>query len=154
MLVVGHADGAVSAWEVSAGTVARRWQMTTGNEVIAIGAAGDAIAVARRDRVVTILDEARRRLLLGTWGGGIVVVDVDSGRVVRTLDGHTRLVGGLAVDASNGLVASASRDGSVRLWDLESGAGLATVVRRDAGADRSGRRDPVLPIPGPSVTRQ
>ena len=93
-----------------------------------LGSIGSVFAIAA--------DAARRRLLLGTWSGGIVVVDLESGQEVRTLDGHTRVVGGLAVDESNGLLASASRDGSVRLWDLASGAGLATVVRRDAGAER------------------
>lgn len=158
LLVVGQADGVVSAWDVKAGSVARAWVTPPGSEVTAIGAVTDAIAVARRDRVLTLLDadtgdvrrrldavtsvfaiaadDARRRLLLGTWRGGILVVDADSGRSIRALDGHTRVVRGLAVDRTNGLLASASRDGSVRLWDLESGAGLATLARRDAGAEQ------------------
>ncbi|MDB5075919.1 MAG: repeat protein, partial [Chloroflexi bacterium] len=50
-----------------------------------------------------------------------------SGRLRATLAGHTALVWAVALSGDGRLAASGSFDGSVKLWDAESGACLHTL---------------------------
>jgi WD40 repeat protein len=52
------------------------------------------------------------------------------------LKGQTRLIGGIDFSPDGRTLASASRDGSTRLWDVASGHWLATVGSRTPGAER------------------
>jgi WD40 repeat protein len=49
--------------------------------------------------------------------------DPASGKVIRTLPGHTSLVVGVAFSPDGKTLASASRDGTILLWDLEAALG-------------------------------
>ena len=78
-----------------------------------------------------------------------VVISVVEARVVKLLQGHTKEVAELAaVPAAPRLLASLSRDGNLRLWDLPSETCLASLqtdgtclVRGGGGAaGRAGRR--------------
>lgn len=58
------------------------------------------------------------------------------GRIARTLRGHTDLVGALVFSPDGTQLATASRDATVRIWDLASGArdGSLRVVSLATGA--------------------
>jgi WD40 repeat protein len=43
---------------------------------------------------------------------------VDTGRVLRTLEGHTSYVDGVAITADGKRAVSASLDGTLKVWDL------------------------------------
>ena len=47
--------------------------------------------------------------------------DVDTGRYVRAFKGHRAPIADMTVDASGGLLASASADRSARVWDVDGG---------------------------------
>src|SRR5262249_41792516 len=81
-----------------------------------------------------------RTLALGgtgqTWGpaegrnliDGIADLwDLERGRVRATLRGHLQGVASMGLSADGRLLATASRDGTVRLWDTAKGAHVATI---------------------------
>jgi hypothetical protein len=55
------------------------------------------------------------------------VWDLDSGRVLSTLQGHANSVSACAVTPDGRRVVSASYDKTLKVWDLESGRELATL---------------------------
>src|SRR6266702_3754784 len=50
----------------------------------------------------------------------------NDGRQIRTLEGHGHAVVGLAYSRNGRWVASASRDGTAKVWDANSGQDLLT----------------------------
>jgi WD40 repeat protein len=63
----------------------------------------------------------------GGGDGTLRLWEVDSGRLVATLQGHTGGVFGVAFSADSQLVASGSFDGTVRLWEAQRGSCLRTL---------------------------
>jgi WD40 repeat protein len=61
------------------------------------------------------------------------VWDLESGRELRTLAGHSSWVNGVAVSAHGRRAVSASRDQTLKVWDLETGA-VVTTFTCDAAA--------------------
>ena len=55
-----------------------------------------------------------------------------TGKRLQSLNGHTKTVAGVAF-LSNGIVATASFDKTVRLWDAASGALLSTLPLAERG---------------------
>jgi WD40 repeat protein len=68
-----------------------------------------------------------RSLLTGSSDGRISVWDVASGQE-RGLTGHTGAVRGVALSPVDPLVASASADQTIRLWDLSSGREVTALA--------------------------
>jgi WD40 repeat protein len=56
------------------------------------------------------------------------VWDLETGRALRTLEGHADSVRGVAVTADGRRAASASGDHTLKVWDLASGMVLATFT--------------------------
>jgi WD40 repeat protein len=67
-----------------------------------------------------------RRLAFGS-GSAVTVRDLDSGRDVLTLEGHTAEVLVVAFDRDGGRIASGGRDRTVRVWDAGTGQSLAEL---------------------------
>ena len=104
-----------------------------------------------------------RYVVSGGWAPALSVWDTTSMKRVRRLEGHTSLVTSIAVAADGRSAASAGVDGSVRLWDLETGRersrlravagrhvrsvgfspdGRRLVSQVDGGSGHSGKRAP------------
>lgn len=80
-------------------------------------------------KVHTIADAAfaadGRFLVCGGQGGRIGVIDVATGQILSTWDGHDGNVTALAVSPNSHLVASCGEDKLLRLWELGTGHELA-----------------------------
>jgi WD40 repeat protein len=55
------------------------------------------------------------------------VCDLESGSELRTLQGHSRAVNGVAVSADGRRVVHASGNKTLKVWDLDSGRELRTM---------------------------
>ncbi len=53
--------------------------------------------------------------------------DVETGRLLHRFKGHDDMVGGLAFSPDSCLLASASKDGTLRLWEVATGEELLTL---------------------------
>jgi eukaryotic-like serine/threonine-protein kinase len=108
----------------------RRLAADTRDNVFAQGAGEIAVwDVATGQKVVTLHGRSvafspdGRRLAFGK-GNAVTVHDLDAGRDVLTLEGHTAEVLAVAFDADGGRIASGGRDRAVRVWDAAAGQSL------------------------------
>ena len=127
-------DGAVHAEESADGSllltlngsfrlpVAQVWDAVSQTQVAQIAAGRSRIRQARflmgGERLVTRYGRNPRPAI---W-------DARSGQQLLKLEGHTRPVGGMAITRDGMRVATGSSDGTVRLWDAETGVGLAVMA--------------------------
>jgi len=66
-----------------------------------------------------------RIIATGSEDSNIRLWDIESGRLVRTLDGHQGWVRSVAWSGDGQWLASGADDRTVRLWDVESGTEIA-----------------------------
>ena len=126
-------DGSVTVLHVGGGGVLRTLRSATPVErftLPAFSADGTRLAFASRGAAGTSSDFP------------IDIVDVGSGRLVRSLRGHTGQVIAVAYARTGNLLASVGEDEAVRVWDADSGALLQVIPeQRVAGIafSRDGR---------------
>jgi WD40 repeat protein len=68
-----------------------------------------------------------KQAVSASWDQTLKVWDLDSGRELRTLVGHSRSVSGVAVTPDGKRAVSASFDNALKVWDLDSGRELRTL---------------------------
>lgn len=59
------------------------------------------------------------RLAAGDGKGGVAVWDTDTGKLALRYAGHAKIVSGIAVSPDGKLLASASHDGTVKVWEVK-----------------------------------
>jgi WD40 repeat protein len=68
-----------------------------------------------------------RRAVSGSWDGTLRFWNLESGRTIRSLEGHTSLVRAVAVTPDGRRAVSGLDDRTLQLWDLEGGQTIRTL---------------------------
>lgn len=157
VLISGHADGTLSAWDASTGM--RRWSSQLDTEVtsLAIDDTGAAVAATEAAGSVGLwqgsdgaalqqlappaaaaravaFHPAQPLLAAGGDDGNIAIWDVRQGTAEASFGDATRPIRALAFNAAGTLLAAAEAGGSVGVWDLASQTRQTTLsgLRFDA----------------------
>jgi len=107
-------------------------------------ATGDPVANVPQDRPVgtSIWSDDGHRVV--TAGMVVRLLDWKTGQTIQQYDGHTGNVDGVRILA-NRILATVGRDGTTRLWNLETGDELASLISFNDGTwavvDGAGRFD-------------
>ncbi len=119
LLAAGSSSGALLVWDAAAGAPRHTLRVTeqaddanTGVALLAFDRAGQRLIAASGAPSPTIT----------VWG----VTETD-GAMHHRLRGHTAAVASLDVQPGDGLLASASEDGTLRLWDMVQGRDVRRV---------------------------
>jgi len=107
--VTGSGDKTVRLWDISHGKEKGAFKDLDG-EIISLDYLDSNIYVT------------------GNTSAGISILDRREGKTVMYLKGHESDVYSLHVSPSGSVFASASEDGTCRMWDLKTGKSLATLV--------------------------
>ena len=78
------------------------------------------------------LVDQRSQFLTGGDDGTVRVWEVESGRLVRVLTGHTGAVEDASWSADGSTILSGSHDGTVRIWDATTGETLLVLEGHDS----------------------
>jgi WD40 repeat protein len=157
-LLTGSFDKTVKLWDLASGKELRTFGGAAGHQNIVLAVAfspdGQTFASGGSDNLVKVWDvpasRARHELALsasvtataissdgktaaaGDTGGEIKVVNPADGKELLKLKGHVGAVTGLAFAPNNPKsLASVGVDGTLRLWDLNNGKPVATIIAHE-----------------------
>lgn len=109
------------------------WDLATGRMVRTFSVQGDA-AGRFGERIKALhWSRTKKYALTGHENGALKLWELDAGRCLRALKGHTGGVNAVWLSADNHRAVSGSGDGTVRLWDLGTGRCLRTFEAHPSG---------------------
>ncbi len=124
VLASGSDDQTVKIWNLETGAVVRTLSGHS-NAVSSVAVSPDGQFVAS-----------------GSWDKTIKIWNAKTGELLQTLTGHSGLVNAVAIASTppipplgkgglGGVLASGSKDGSIRLWNLATGQAIRTIVGKN-----------------------
>jgi WD40 repeat protein len=146
-------DGSVRLWRGPSGRTRALWQTPDADRVGDVAMIAGAIVTAHNSGAVRIwrMDEPNprtfqacdsgaqmlaphprgRALLIACDSGDAILFDIESGRELRRVD-HGAIVRQVALNNDGALALSASDDGVVKVWEVNTGAEIATWTMPEA----------------------
>jgi WD40 repeat protein len=119
-LAEGHIYRKLFLWDPITGGLKRTLQMTwDGTDVLAFTPDGKGLATAA---------------VLQGWHREVNFWDVETGQLQRSFAGHRAEITGVAVGPDGAMLASGSADGTIKLWNIQSGRLLVTLIVLPAAA--------------------
>ncbi|WP_339385303.1 WD40 repeat domain-containing protein [Aetokthonos hydrillicola] len=120
ILASGGEDQAVRCWDVSEGKCLKTWQgYASGIRAVAFSPKGTILASGNEDSTVKLWDaRTNQQLKMITSSAGSAI----------TLQGHTGWVSSVAFSPDGTMLASASSDQTLKLWDVLQGKCLKTLL--------------------------
>ncbi|KAJ2887513.1 hypothetical protein FB639_001261 [Coemansia asiatica] len=84
-----------------------------------------------------LFDRTGRRMITGSDDFLIKIWCTRTGYLIKTFKGHQGMVSDIALNVENTLLASASTDGSVRIWNLKTGEPRTVLIANPQGRVKS-----------------
>jgi WD40 repeat protein len=120
LLAAISGEGGVDIRDITAGQTVRNFQGISGY--------GNAVAFSPDDKLLAAGGGDTDGYSYGSDEAELCIFDVKTGKLVIQLEGHKAIIRSLAFSAAGDVLASASADNSVRLWDVETGQQLAILA--------------------------
>ncbi|QLL33821.1 hypothetical protein HG536_0F01460 [Torulaspora globosa] len=120
-LVSGSQDRTVRQWDLSSGKCLQTIDLSFAGRLSQNNSASSSSMLTPTDisPIIGALQCFDAALATGTKDGMVRLWDLRSGKVIRTLEGHTDAITALKFDSRN--LITGSLDRSVRIWDLRTG---------------------------------
>ncbi len=175
-LYSGSADKSLRVWTIADGKLAAR--IDTPNPISALTVVGDGsqVATGGGDNAIHLwsvpatplaplagvpspptamaASADKKWLALGGADGKIALVEADSGKVTKTLSGHSGAITSLSFNANASRLASGSADKTAKVWDVAKGEAVDTIpISADSPVERRGAQPRRRPIGGGQRTR-
>jgi len=152
LMISGGADGGVSTWNPETGAALQTWLAPGGAAIRDLAYSDSARLLARTDAGELLLFEGGEpvpldleassasaispdgsRVGVGREHGTAFIAELDTGKQ-HPLVGHTQQILAIAFSGDGSLVATASMDHIVRVWDAHTGAELARLAAHQSAA--------------------
>ncbi|KAJ2419471.1 hypothetical protein GGF41_004621, partial [Coemansia sp. RSA 2531] len=98
-----------------------------------------------------LFDRTGRRMITGSDDYLIKIWCTKTGFLINTFKGHQDVITDMALNVENTLLASASADGTVRIWNLKTGEPRAVLVANSVGRCKSITSVKFSPSPYPEI---
>jgi WD40 repeat protein len=130
-LVAARRDGLITVWDLLNGKKIR--SMPGGLPEGRKEGWRSSVAADMALWLPLVLHPDGKQLFSGGADKAIKVWDLESGKIIRTLSGHSGAIMSLALDRDGKRLYSGSSDRTIRAWDLDSGETILTM--QDSGSD-------------------
>lgn len=113
----------------------RLWNAETGKIVRSFQAPPRPHDYSDGDGIEDIAFSSDGRFLISgnAYSTALLMWDASSGKLVRSFEGHTRGIGSVAFTPDGRKAISASRDGTIKIWRVETGELLVTLAEAKGG---------------------